>query len=98
TLPQGTGKTFVSQLIAYKFLSANPRAKILVITPTKELRQQYVRMAAWMGGLSPRLSVLEFKEPLSGVRKQVSRMADAADLIVTTPEMFTNRLDWLTAK
>jgi len=24
TLPQGTGKTFVSQLIAYKFLRANP--------------------------------------------------------------------------
>ena len=97
TLPQGTGKTFVSQLIAYKFLRANPRTKVLVIAPTKELRQQYVRMAAWMGELSPRLVVLEFKEPLSSIRKQVSRMVEAADVVVTTPEMFTNRLQWLSA-
>lgn len=97
TLPQGTGKTFVSQLISYKFLRANQRAKVLVVAPTKELREQYVRMAAWMGGLSPRLAVLDFKEPLSNVRKQVSRMVEAASVIVTTPEMFRNRLHWLTA-
>lgn len=95
TLPQGTGKTFVSQLIAYKFLRANARAKVLVIAPTKELRQQYVRMAAWMGRVSPRLVVLEFKEPLSDVRKQVTRMVEAADVVVTTPEIFTNRFDWV---
>jgi superfamily II DNA or RNA helicase len=97
TLPQGTGKTFVSQLIAYKFLQANQREKVLVIAPTKELRQQYVRMASWMGNLSPRLVVLDFKEPLSGIRKQVRRMVEAADIVVTTPEMFTNRLEWLSA-
>ena len=97
TLPQGTGKTFVSQLIAYRFLRANPHAKVLVIAPTKELRQQYVRMAAWMGRISPRISVLHFREPLSSVRKQVSRMVEAAAVVVTTPEMFTNRLQWVTA-
>ena len=50
-----------------------------------------------MGNLSPRLVVLVFKEPLSSIRKQVRRMVELADIIVTTPEMFTNRLDWLSA-
>ena len=96
-LPQGTGKTFVSQLITYNYLRRNEGTKSLVIAPTKELREQYVRMAAWMGKLAPRLVVLDFKEPFSQVRKQVNRMVEAADIIVTTPEMFTNRLDWLSS-
>ena len=49
TLPQGTGKTYVSQLGAYELICANAGMKVLVITPTKELRQQYVDMAGWMG-------------------------------------------------
>lgn len=98
TLPQGTGKTFVSQLIAYEYLRRNVGAKVLVIAPTKELRQQYVRMAAWMGTLNPRLAVLDFKEPFSQVRKQVNRMVEGATIIVTTPEMFTNRLHWLSSR
>ena len=98
TLPQGTGKTFVSQLIAYEHLSRNPGTKVLVIAPTKELREQYVRMAEWMGHLTPRIVVLDFKEPFSGVRKQVNVMVDQADIIVTTPEIFTNRLDWLSPR
>ena len=40
----------------------------------------------------------EFKEPFSGIRKQVRLMVEAADIIVTTPEMFTNRLDWLSSR
>jgi ERCC4-related helicase len=95
TLPQGTGKTFVSQLIAHEHLRRNSGTKVLVIAPTKELREQYVRMAEWMGHLTPRIVVLDFKEPFSGIRKQVRLMIERADIIVTTPEMFTNRLDWL---
>jgi hypothetical protein len=98
TLPQGTGKTFVSQLIAYEHLRRNPATKTLVVAPTKELREQYVRMAEWMGHLTPRIVVLDFKEPLTGVRKQVNVMVEHADIIVTTPEMFTNRLDWLSPR
>ena len=95
TLPQGTGKTFVSQLIALEHLRRNPAAKVLVVAPTKELREQYVRMAEWMGHLTPRIVVLDFKEPFSGIRKQVRLMVEQADVVVTTPELFTNRLDWL---
>jgi len=98
TLPQGTGKTFVSQLVAYEHVRRNPTTKALVIAPTKELREQYVRMAEWMGQLTPRIVVLDFKEPFSGVRKQVNVMVEQADIIVTTPEMFTNRLDWLSPR
>lgn len=98
TLPQGTGKTFVSQLIAYEHLRRNPGTKVLVIAPTKELREQYVRMAEWMGHLTPRLVVLDFKEPFSAIRKQVRLLVEQADIIVTTPEMFTNRLGWLSPR
>jgi superfamily II DNA/RNA helicase len=71
---------------------------VLVIAPTKELREQYVRMAEWMGHLTPRIVVLDFKEPISAVHKQVRIMVEQADIIVTTPEMFTNRLDWLSRR
>jgi ERCC4-related helicase len=98
TLPQGTGKTFVSQLIAHEHLRRTPATKVLVITPTKELREQYVRMAEWMGHLTPHIVVLNFKEPFSGIRKQVRLMVENADIVVTTPEMFTNRLDWLSPR
>jgi superfamily II DNA or RNA helicase len=98
TLPQGTGKTFVSQLITYEYLRRNAGRKALVIAPTKELRQQYVRMAEWMGKLTPRLMVLEFKEPFSEIRKQVNLVVEEADIIVTTPELFTNRTDWISAR
>src|SRR5437016_9631037 len=69
-IPQGTGKTFVSQLVAHAYLRDHHRAKILVLVPTKELREQYVHMAEWMGVLSPRLVVLNFKQPLSEVYNQ----------------------------
>jgi superfamily II DNA or RNA helicase len=98
TLPQGTGKTFVSQLIVYEYLRKNAGRKALVIAPTKELREQYVRMAAWMGQLAPRLVVVDFKEPFSEVRKQVNLVVEQADIIVTTPELFTNRMDWVSAR
>lgn len=98
TLPQGTGKTFVSQLIAHEHLRSHRLSKVLVVAPTKELREQYVRMAEWMGYLTPRIGVLDFREPLTNQRKQVRIMVESADIIVTTPELFTNRLSWLSEK
>jgi ERCC4-related helicase len=97
-LPQGTGKTFVSQLVSSFYLQRNRDHKILVIAPTKELREQYVGMAAWMGQIAPRLTVVNFKEPFSGIRKQVRLLVERADMIVTTPELFSNRLQWISPK
>lgn len=97
-LPQGTGKTFVSQLVSSFYLRRNQHHKILVIAPTKELREQYVGMAAWMGQIVPRLTVLNFKEPFSGIRKQVRLLVDRSDIIIATPELFANRLGWISPK
>jgi len=93
-LPQGTGKTFVSQILAYAYLRDNPRSKVLVVAPTKELREQFVQMAEWMGFLRPRMVVLNFREPLSDSYQQARGMVERADLLVTTPELFANRLPW----
>lgn len=93
-LPQGTGKTFVSQLVVYAYLNTEPRAKALIVVPTKELREQYVSMADWMGRLNPRLIVLNFREPLADLRKQATLMVEDAHLVVTTPQLFAHRLAW----
>lgn len=80
------------------FLDASPRSKVLVVTPTKELREQFVEMGGWMGLLEPRKVVLNFREPLSNSRRHVRRMVDVADVVVSTPELFTNRFEWLSTR
>ncbi len=93
-LPQGTGKTFVSQLVLHGYLKARPGSKILVVAPTKELREQYCRMGMWLGRVVPRISVLNFRSPIADYKKQCSWMVAHSDVVVTTPEQFSNRLDW----
>src|SRR5256885_1205913 len=48
-LPQGTGKSLVSQLIVRSRLDSAeaPKTKALVIAPTVELRKQYARLGDW---------------------------------------------------
>ena len=92
TLPQGTGKTFVSQLVAYGLLRSNPGMKVLVVVPAKELREQYAQMARWMGeDLQPRIAVVRFNEVVGATARSARVMADQADILVTTPQFFANR-------
>jgi superfamily II DNA or RNA helicase len=96
TLPQGTGKTYVSQLVAYGLLRANAGMKVLVITPAKELRKQYVDMAGWMGeDLDPRLVVIPFDDTVAGNRKVARIIARGADVIVATPQFLANRHSYI---
>jgi len=93
TLPQGTGKTYVSQLVAYAYLQRNQGAKVLVVVPTRELREQYVDMAGWMGqDLDERLVVVSFDERLANMRSAAAAMVEDAHIVVTTPQLFANRL------
>jgi superfamily II DNA or RNA helicase len=94
-LPQSTGKTFVSQLLAYAYLREKPHAKVLVVVPTKELREQYDRMADWMGYLTPRLAVVNFRDSLANLRMPARVMVQQAHVIVTTPQLFEGRLGWI---
>lgn len=98
-LPQGTGKTYVSQLVAYAHIRQNNHAKVLVVVPTKELREQYIDMAGWMGQkLYPRLIVVSFDDRLAAIRKMAAVMIDDAHIVVTTPQLFANRLTWFSER
>ena len=95
-VPQGTGKSLISQIIVRLRLDRrnSPRSKALVIAPTVELRKQYVRLAAWISraaGDSPGRNVGELDES-RGHPKNFLEVVDKYSLLVTTPKFLANRL------
>jgi len=102
-LPQGTGKSLVSQLILYaqaartKYALSPDKPKILVLTPTKELREQYVAMGQWLEMPDPsrhRLRLFNCAEDEASNRPVAQARLKHADIIVSTPKFFFNRLSW----
>jgi superfamily II DNA or RNA helicase len=95
-VPQGTGKSLISQMIIRHRLdnSRVPDAKALVIVPTIELRKQYVRLAEWFGrkaGDSVGRNVVELDES-KGDWRDFKNAVQTFPLLVVTPKFLANRL------
>lgn len=96
-IPQGTGKSLISQMIIRHRLdkSSTLNTKALVIVPTIELRKQYARLAIWMGrqvGNSPGRNVGELIESRRDWR-DFKEMVRTFPVLVATPKFFANRLE-----
>src|SRR6267143_1657273 len=96
-IPQGTGKSLVSQLIIRSRLDpAGPtKTNALVIAPTIELRKQYARLADWFdraaGDSSGRL-VVELDDS-RGHPADFIEAVHTRHVLVTTPKFLANRLE-----
>lgn len=96
-LPQGTGKSLVSQLVVRARLDADgaTRTKALVIAPTIELRKQYARLGDWFreaAGASPKRLVVEIDDSMGGNPDDFLLAVRSRHLLVTTPKFLANRL------
>lgn len=96
-LPPGMGKSLVSQFVLRHRLDvAGATARTLVITPTVELRRQYVRLGKWLQAPVPDHSPGRFITALDDTN--AGRSADflktirTQEVCVATPKFLDNRM------
>ncbi len=90
-MPQGLGKTLVAQIISVilRKIVKNPKAKSLIVIPTRALNAQHIEMASWMRKYGELMEIhYRAVEDSFYLRNRFK----VSNFIITTPVLFFNHL------